>query len=354
MSRRAPAPPYFAGPVVDFLMMGGASIALFLLLLPSGKTVEGAGAALTALSYFSLSWLVNGAHFSATNYRLYRSRETVSQYPLTAGVAPLLALAGVLASLRRPAEIAPYFIKLYLLWSPYHYSGQTKGLTMLYARRAGFDPGPAAWKALTGLVFGTFLVSAARAEARLDRPDFFGIPYPTLGVPVWAAHAAEIWLALCAAAFLYYAARWARAEKRAPPLIVLVPALAQFLWFVPGRANPDFLGLIPFFHGLQYMLVAWFLQMQERLAEDGGKPRPRRLALETVWWTGANVAGYFLLFWILPKVLGSALGAPDALVGPLAIAAVQIHHFFVDGVIWKLRSPTVRAPLLAPLGEAAA
>ena len=28
-------------------------------------------------------------------------------------------------------------------------------------------------------------------------------------------------------------------------------------------------------------------------------------------------------------------------------AAVQLHHFFVDGVIWKLANPRVRSPLMA-------
>jgi hypothetical protein len=346
--------PYFAGPAVDWLMSGGASIAIFLLLLPSGKLAQSGGAALTALSAWSLSWLVNGVHFSATDYRLYRSRETMTQYPLTAALIPLVVLAGIVISLRYPAEAAPYFIKLYLIWSPYHYSGQTKGLTQLYARRAGFDPGPRAWLALSGFVYGTFFVSSARAEARLDRPDFFGVPYPVLGVPPWVAHAGEVFVALCALVFLYYAVSWAREHERVPPAIVAVPALAQFVWFVPGRTSADFLALIPFFHGLQYLLVAWFMQMQERLAEPRVKRAAWAIPKETASWAALNLAGYVFLFWILPKLIGAAAGAPDMLVGPVAIAGVQMHHFFVDGVIWKLRNPKVRSPLLAPLGAAAA
>lgn len=353
MPQRPPSP-YFAGAAADWLMAGGGSILVYLALLPFGAGPSREGAALTALSAWSLSWLVNGVHFSATNYRLYRSRETMAQYPMTAVLVPLLVLAGVVWSLRRPAEIAPYFIKLYLLWSPYHYSGQTKGLTLLYARRSGFDAEPRAFDALSSLIFGTFVVSVARSEARLDRPDFFGVPYPTLGVPGWVAHAAEAWVALCGAAFLIYAVRWARARRRLPPAIVLLPAAAQFVWFVPGRRGADFLALIPFFHGLQYMLVAWYMQMQEALAEDGARATREALARETGWWVAANLAGYVLLFWIFPRAVGAAVGAHPLLVGPVAIAGVQIHHFFVDGVIWKLRNPRVRSPLTSPLGLARA
>jgi hypothetical protein len=31
--------------------------------------------------------------------------------------------------------------------------------------------------------------------------------------------------------------------------------------------------------------------------------------------------------------------------------AIQIHHFFVDGVIWKLKRSTVASPLLGDLHE---
>ena len=38
---------------------------------------------------------------------------------------------------------------------------------------------------------------------------------------------------------------------------------------------------------------------------------------------------------------------------PIVITAVQIHHFFVDGVIWKLRNPSVGSPMLVNLEQLA-
>jgi hypothetical protein len=35
----------------------------------------------------------------------------------------------------------------------------------------------------------------------------------------------------------------------------------------------------------------------------------------------------------------------------VTIAVVQIHHFFVDGVIWKLKRKTVSSPLMVNLGD---
>src|SRR5947208_1766597 len=114
--------------------MGGLSIAAYFALRFLGGPAH--ERALDALTLWSYAWIINGAHFAATNYRLYRSQDGVRQYPLTAMLIPLLMLSGVWASLRWPTALAPFFVKLFLWWSPYHYSGQTLGLSLVYARRA--------------------------------------------------------------------------------------------------------------------------------------------------------------------------------------------------------------------------
>ena len=71
-------------------------------------------------------------------------------------------------------------------------------------------------------------------------------------------------------------------------------------------------------------------------------------------------------FYLLPHLV-VWFGAPVGLATAVIIAAIQIHHYFVDGVIWKLRTRSVVSPLLlnipdlikkeegfAPVGELAA
>jgi hypothetical protein len=62
---------------------------------------------------------------------------------------------------------------------------------------------------------------------------------------------------------------------------------------------------------------------------------------------GLNIAIGALLFWVLPRAVHHLGGVPMGFTVPVLGAAVQIHHFFVDGVIWKLRNPRVDA-LLRP------
>jgi hypothetical protein len=35
----------------------------------------------------------------------------------------------------------------------------------------------------------------------------------------------------------------------------------------------------------------------------------------------------------------------------IVLAGLQMHHFFVDGVIWRLRTPQLVAPLASSLPE---
>ena len=61
-----------------------------------------------------------------------------------------------------------------------------------------------------------------------------------------------------------------------------------------------------------------------------------------------NIAVGFALFWGLPHI-GSQFGKSAAFSTAVMLAAIQVHHFFVDGVIWRLRNPAVRSPLSSSL-----
>lgn len=343
--------PYLVSPAADSLVMGGASIALFAACL---LFEDGAGGAAIRAAWTAAGALVvalNGSHFAATSYRLYRSPAAMRQFPLTAALVPAAVLAGVAASLRWPLAVAPYFIKLFLLWSPYHYSGQTVGLAALYARRAGFALEPAERRALDGFVFGTFLTATALAESSLLRLDYMGITYPAFGLPPWVAWACGGVMALSGAAFLLLAAR-RRASGRPLPWIVFVAPAAQFTWFILGPRSPLFYPFVPMFHGLQYLFVSWFLHLQERRLE--GAPRSLAgAALETARWGGGSFAGYVVLFLALPKLLSLATGQSFLFCAAVFGGGVQLHHFFVDGVIWRLRTPHLTRTMTAPLSEAA-
>ncbi|MBI4866334.1 MAG: hypothetical protein HY816_05230 [Candidatus Wallbacteria bacterium] len=338
---------YFVNAFVDYGVIGGVSIAAWALLagFHSGErteTVYGLAAALL--------WVCNWPHFSATSYRLYHSAENIRQYPMTALGVPAIVLAAVAGALASPEVLAPYFVKVFAIWSPYHFSGQTVGLCLLYARRAGVRFEALERLALSGFVFGTFLTATVRAETSPSGTTYYGIAYPGMGLPGWTVTVVEIWTGLCALGLLAAAVRISRARGGPLPPIVLLPAAAQYVWFVSGSGVASFAEFVPFFHSAQYLLIAWSMQLKERLDREGLSPSESYVLGESLRWGGMNIAGGAALFWLFPRVVAWC-GFPLEFATGIAIAGVQIHHFFVDGVIWKLRSPAVSSPLMSNLDE---
>ncbi|HYF52584.1 MAG TPA: hypothetical protein VEJ63_24470 [Planctomycetota bacterium] len=393
-------PLYFVNAWVDYALIGGGSILIFTLLRQIYTTDR--TPLVTSLGFYLL-WIVNWPHFSATSYRLYSSRDNIMQYPLTALVVPWLVLAAVISSIASPEVIAPIFIKFYLVWSPYHFSGQTVGITLIYARRAGFQVGAFERFCLSGFVFGTFLSSTMRGEVEKGNGEYHGIFCPSLCLPEWMWTATQAFMGVFGILFLALAIRWCIQNRRILPPIVLVPALTQLVWFLPDLTYPSFAEFVPFFHSLQYLLIAWAMQLKEKMDREKIEPSSRYVAMETLRWGGLNVAGGILLFygitvalWLfqrgwngtdaalcLSAIAGGVLwkSLPKSIVGwaglcyavgvvgwlthhaivsndafwPLTFgvvsAGVQVHHFFVDGVIWKLKRKTVASPLMVNIDE---
>jgi hypothetical protein len=346
-SRRGRQALYFVNAPVDFALAGGVSIATFLLLRMFHSGQRGEAIYTTAAA---LSWVVNWPHFSATSYRLYHDRAHVRQYPVTALLIPWLVLAAVIGSVLSPTLVAPYFIKLYLTWSPYHFSGQTLGVTLIYARRAGFPIGPRERLALSTFIFGSFATQNARFEVNPAGAQYYGITYPGLGLPEWTVTALSTAMYAGGAVFLILAARWCLKERRWLPPVVLLPAATQYVWFIPGNSWASFQEFVPFFHSLQYLLIAWSVQLKEKLDKDHLTPGVNYVVWESARWGALNVVGGAILFFMLPRLVAEA-GVDLTFATGVVLTGVQIHHFFVDGVIWKLRRTTPASPLMVNLAD---
>lgn len=356
----APPPPkplYFVNRYVDWSVIGGVSVLYFVViqaLLQTGTQVSAQywntrqnwGIDLALF----LSWIINWPHFSATNYRLYHSKATMAQYPFTALLVPLLVVAATCASFANPTSVAPIFVKLFLIWSPYHFSGQSVGISMIYARRAGFQVGKLERLALAGFIYGTYVYITARGEAGKGDYTYYNVTVPFLGIPEWVPRYVEYGMYACGALFLLLVIRWCVVSRRILPPIVLLPALAQFIWFVPGGTIGTFNEFVPMFHSLQYLLIAWSMQLKERVDVTGSAPTRWFAFGESARWFVINVAGGAILFYILPEVTAKA-GWSTQFTYPVILSAVQIHHFFVDGVIWKLKNPKVSSPLLVNIPD---
>jgi len=339
---------YLAHPVVDLLTAGGG---LSILLLPVLFFLSGPerppGMIQTAVL---ASFIVNYPHFAATLYRLYHNAENRSAYPWTAYLAPFIFGILFAAALKFPESLGSYYCKIFLIWSGYHYSGQTLGISLIYAKRSNFPVGIVERGIWTAAIYSSYLLPIIRAETRSSLQPFFGIPIPAFQLPAFFTVWAWGFLAVSWAAFLtylllsprYHRGRWA------PPGVWL-PPLAQFCWFIPGSYSPFFYEFVPLFHGLQYLLIVWVFRLKEQTKTyDRTKAQ---LAGAALWFDNLKygillVAIGALLFRWIPDGLVWGFGIAPNIAEPLWIATVQLHHFWTDGRIWRLRNPQVGEKLL--------
>jgi hypothetical protein len=345
---------YFVSGPIDTLLIGGASIALYVTLKISPSLASSASLGSLAAT---LVWACNYPHFASSSFRLYHSRATSRQYPMTAWVIPIVMLAAIVGCYLSPTIVAPMFVKLYLLWSPYHFSGQTVGITMIYARRSGYRIDGWGRTAFSWFVFTTFAVQSAWAELAIRTHDvrsltgarhsYWGVTFGVLGVPTWLPAVLTVVLWCSLATFGAYVLLQLRRDRRFIPMIVLLPAAAQFIWFYAPNVG-EYAALVPFFHSLQYLLIAWSVQLSIGLGERSRSPSVGYVVSESARWAVVNVVVGFGLFWGLPRV-GSHFGRDLQFSNAVLLSAIQIHHFFVDGVIWRLREPSVRSPLSSSL-----
>lgn len=353
---------YFVNFWVDAMFLGGFSVLFFVyirfgieFLGHNDGAEEATFLGRTAVRWaFLLFWVLNWPHFAATSYRLYRSRETTSQYPVTAFVVPVIVGLGAVLALMGPDTVGPWFIKAFWLWSPYHFSGQTIGLTILYARRAGFDVTPFLRWALTWFVYANCLQFQARSEQAGGGFTFGEIFVPPMGIPGWMVDLTGFGGVVMGILLLVAAIDAVRRSGASLPPILIIPALAQLTWFglsVGTWETPSYFEFVNLFHSVQYLFVAWFMQMRERQVAAGREGSASMLLRETaIWGAGIFVIGV-LMFRLSGEVVAVLFGVP-ALTGiAIMTAAFQLHHFFVDGVIWKLRNPAVRGALNTSLGE---
>jgi len=366
----APTPSrWLFGPVRDL----GVGCGLLYLALFGWFALAGSGAR-AAIPGWLLPVLlvcVSTPHYGATLLRVYEERSDRRRYAVFA-VWASLAVFALFALGLRDATVASLLLTLYLTWSPWHYTGQNYGLAVMFLRRRGIalDATTKRWLyaafALSyGLVFLAFhaakgpgavqYAAAGYSDARVVFLSI-GVPAP-IARPLFAGIGIGTLLALGVAA--------ARLLRRARPGDLLPPAtlaLTQALWFalpicfvyagvrtglepIDGYVTiQEYAFWIAAGHGAQYL---WVTTYYARAAGKRGSSTPLFLAKSLT-------AG--LAIWTLPVLLFSPDllgGASDATTLAVMIAsAVNLHHFILDGAIWKLRDGPIARALLRGASDA--
>jgi hypothetical protein len=127
-------------------------------------------------------------------------------------------------------------------------------------------------------------------------------------------------------------ARGRRRQGRPLPLAVYGVILAQVSWFAFGVFFPFFnIMLVPVFHSLQYLaLTGWHYT----------KSGPERGLLAFAAYVLTVLAlGLLINPGLLALFVPAAGGASGPVAAAAVVSAINLHHFLMDGRIWRIREP---------------
>ena len=341
---RRPAAWLFS-PALDLLVGCGAwSLPLVALTL----FVQRENAVAVSFAFYVLAVFCNNPHYMATIYRAYRTADDFNKYRFfTIYITLLLALTVVLVHLA--PGLFPWIVTLYLTWSPWHYTGQNFGIAQLLLRRAGAPDDPVARRWLWAgylAAYGVWFLALHSAREAGD-PYFLSLNLPpAISTPLQLL-LAFAFLGGTGVAFTRLA-RTLPLRALAGPLTL---TLTQSLWFVApalltrfGRldlpASYFSAGALAFMHCAQYLWITSYYARKETPAFRF----PR--------YYFALIVGGLALFIPGPWIASRLLGHDFVESFMIFIALVNLHHFILDGAIWKLRDGRIARLLLGTSSRA--
>ena len=378
----APAPPAGRRRLfnrwADFLLLGGGSIVVMgaiALFFPEDEAWQAA----LATAMLLLAHFVNHPHFAHSYQIFYRgfARKAFSldsplrhRYRFAGVLVPVLLVVFFAVTLAR-GDVALLGLAANVMFFTvgWHYAKQGYGILMVDAAHRGIRLGADERRRLlwnTHLAWPTWWLMA---NDELAKREFWGLTYYLLDVPDPILHAM---LAAVAISSLLVARdlfrRW-RGGAGLPANGIVAYVAALYVWMPLARLDPAVLLVAPLFHSLQYLGVVWRYQLSveadrlhrrdaERSGGGGGgsgasrwprwlRSAPAGLARFIVAGTILGAAG----FWLAPVTLDTLTGYDRALFGGtvflfMAWTFINIHHYFLDNVMWRRENPEIRRHLL--------
>jgi tetratricopeptide (TPR) repeat protein len=299
-----------------------------------------------SIAFYVLALFFNYPHYMATVYRAYHRAEDFEKYRFFTVHTTLLVLITALVS-HFWFRALPYLFTIYLTWSPWHYSGQNYGIFMMFGRRAGAQPSNGERRAL----YAAFLLSYAILFLNFHTGPSSDPLFVSLNIPGVVSSQLQIVLAIafvgCSAYGLSRLIGQAGWRDMVPSLTLFS---TQFVWFllptvlslgerfrVPQSRYST--GVLAVMHSAQYLWITSYYARREADAEGRKDWRPFA-------YFAVLVAGGIALFVPGPWIASHIFHFDFTRSFLIFTALVNIHHFILDGAIWKLRDGRVASLLL--------
>jgi tetratricopeptide (TPR) repeat protein len=299
-----------------------------------------------SIVFYVLALFFNYPHYMATIYRAYHTEQDFRKYRIfTVHITLLVALTIILSHFWFGA--LPWLFTVYLTASPWHYSGQNYGLFMMFARRAGTQPSSLERHVL----HAAFLISYAVLLLNFHTGHSADPLFISLNIPEAISSRAQVILAIafvaCSAFGLSRLTSQAGFRRMVPSFTLfstqcvwfLVPTLLSLLQRFQVPQSRYSTGVLAVMHSAQYLWITSYYAKREAATSPDRPWRPY------AYFTILIVGGIALFIpgpWLSSLVFHFDFTRSFL----LFTALVNIHHFILDGAIWKLRDGRIAALLV--------
>ncbi len=352
--------PYLLSPSADALMIGGASLLMFvfayLFVDKNSNTSQISWAA------FYLAMAVNNPHFMASYVFLYwdKRHELLSnkRFLWAAVIAPTLVLSYMAGAIYFGSpRFLSYAVNFMFFTVGWHYIKQIYGTVVVTSARRGYYFTKGESWALKLNLYPVWFMSFIGGNTSIREIMHYGVGYKTFALPegIKLLNYGLVSVSLVALVAVLFR-KWLKEGKLPGPAAVISFA-AIYCWYLPVLYHAVFWYMIPFFHSFQYMLFVVALRKNQvkgeaEAKESDGPAQRKYFARHFFGFMALILVMAAATFQWIPRWLDDIVIYDEKMFGSqlfmfIFITFINIHHYFIDNVIWRRDNPSLKKYLLS-------
>ncbi len=346
--------------LAEFLLVGGATLVLLPLawLYQEAVGLDSSEYTVSFVAFYA-AYIINDPHFAVTYLLFYRDAKNRLlgdvfgpvqrlRYLVAGVVVPIALIAwSVYAISTATAQTLGLMMQLMFFLVGWHYVKQGFGVLSVLSLRRGVGFSSLERRVILAHCFLAWAYAWSTPADFGNQYEESGVVYSSIAHPEGLETVTQaLFFASTAGLVWVLAFKWYR-ERRLPPLAPLSGLLITvWLWTVYSDLDPLLAYVIPALHSIQYLYFVWLLRRNRtrQLVGEFGTVGKRHLV-----FAAATLALAFAIFHGIPEILDDNFVMKDELapLGPTPylaaiVTAVNIHHYFMDFVIWRRDNPDTR------------
>lgn len=356
---------YLFHPIVDFLCLGGGSLLLFIL-LATFFPLEAATPAASVIT-LGLANFINHPHFAHSYQIFYQNyRQKISKANPSKSLRIRYIIAGLIVPtalvsffgtsiLMNDAQTLSYGANIMLFFVGWHYVKQGYGMLIVDSvlKKKFFIDSEK--KILLINAYSCWIFFWLLTNWTISEQNIWGLKSSAFSIPIWMLYASALVGTVTTGLTLSMLSRKRLIEKSLLPFNGLVAYFTSLYIWMALRIDPFFLFLVPVFHSLQYLLVVWRYQYNKAsfstvnipTSETDKHASPSTTLWKFVRFIAVGVGLGYLGFWALPLFFDSTVPYDQTVFGGTVFMFIfwifiNIHHYFIDNVIWRRENPDTR------------